>query len=316
MDAIEIFKQTIGERLKPIVVRYEPYKDVFLTHPYSHVIDNDFEKRFSDIIFDSIIFYAYEKDEIESEYQKSRLNNLRKASRIAYERRVPKTEKLNDGLLGELTLDSFIKLFFPNIEMVYSRVKYLERYPHKESTEKRAGHEVKGYDGILFSVDGKEKCFWLGQVKTGDWDYCLKEIKEDINKSIIKNYFGDAMVIMCDIMRAVSSVSPELIKIIDEINDILFDCADRKERVDNVIKYFKENNIKVRIPCLLMPDESDYTDMEALQSTIKSKLRSAFKGFSVENEGDLNIEILMLIFPLRDLNKVRQSFLEVRKEWL
>ena len=75
MDAIEIFKQTIGERLKPIVVRYEPYKDVFLTHPYSHVIDNDFEKRFSDIIFDSIIFYAYEKDEIESEYQKSRLNN-------------------------------------------------------------------------------------------------------------------------------------------------------------------------------------------------------------------------------------------------
>ena len=46
MDAIEIFKQTIGERLKPIVVRYEPYKDVFLTHPYSHVIDNDFEKRF------------------------------------------------------------------------------------------------------------------------------------------------------------------------------------------------------------------------------------------------------------------------------
>ena len=70
MNAIEIFKELIGERLTPLIVKYDPYKDGFTTHPYRHVFDDNFERIFTDIIFDSIIFYAYEKDEIEKEYQK------------------------------------------------------------------------------------------------------------------------------------------------------------------------------------------------------------------------------------------------------
>ena len=38
MDAIEIFKQLIGEKIKPMIIKYEPYKDVFTTHPYSHIL--------------------------------------------------------------------------------------------------------------------------------------------------------------------------------------------------------------------------------------------------------------------------------------
>lgn len=150
MNANEIFKQLIGEKIKPMIIKYEPYKDVFTTHPYSHILDVDFEERFTDAVFDSILFYAYEKDEIEKEYQKCHLDDLRKASRVAYENRVPKTEKETDGLLGELTLDCFIKLFFPDIEMLYSRAKYLERRPHKEETVERKGHEIRGYDGMVF----------------------------------------------------------------------------------------------------------------------------------------------------------------------
>lgn len=104
MNAIEIFKELIGERLTPLIVKYDPYKDVFTTHPYRHIFDDNFERIFTDVIFDSIIFYAYEKDEIEKEYQKGHLGDLRRASRVAYENRVPKTEKETDGLLGELTL--------------------------------------------------------------------------------------------------------------------------------------------------------------------------------------------------------------------
>ena len=176
MDAIEIFKRLIGEKIKPMIIKYEPYKNVFTTYPYSHILDADFEERFTDTVFDSILFYAYEKDEIEKEYQKGHLDDLRKASRVAYENRVPKTEKEADGLLGELTLDCFIKLFFPDIEMLYSRAKYLERRPHKEETVERKGHEIKGYDCMVFSIENGKKYFWVGQVKTGDWKYCLDGI--------------------------------------------------------------------------------------------------------------------------------------------
>ena len=97
MKAIEIFKQLIGKRLSPLIVKYDPYKDVFTAHPYRHIFDENFESNFTDVIFDSIIFYAYEKDEIEKEYNKSRLKDLQKAARTAYENRIPKTEKETDA---------------------------------------------------------------------------------------------------------------------------------------------------------------------------------------------------------------------------
>lgn len=314
MNAIEIFKQLIGDKIKPMIIQYSPYKDVFITHPYSHILDTDFEEKFTDTIFDSILFYAYEKDEIEKEYQKGHLDDLRRASRVAYESRVPKTEKETDGLLGELTLDSFIKLFFPDIEMLYSRAKYLERIPHKEETVERKGHEIKGYDSMVFSIENGQKYFWVGQVKTGDWKYCLDGIKEDINKSIIKYYFADAITILCDIMRAVNSTSVELSKIIDNINDIIFDCnSNRAEQTERILQYFKQEQIVIRIPCLVMPNESDYYDSSKLIDNMKAKIKNAFKDFVLVNNDNLDIEVLLLVFPLRNLDKVRELFLEERK---
>lgn len=314
MNASEIFKQLIGNKIKPMIIKYEPYKDVFTTHPFSHILDTDFETRFTDTIFDSIIFYAYEKDEIEKEYQKGHLADLRRASRVAYENRVPKTEKEADGLLGELTLDSFIKLFFPDIEMLYSRAKYLERRPHKEEFVERKGHEIKGYDSMVFSVENGQKYFWVGQAKTGDWNYCLTEIKNDINKGILKHYFTDAVAILCDIMRAVNSSSEKLSKIIDDINAIIFDCnRNRAKQTVKILQYFKQEQIVIRIPCLLMPDESNYEDSNKLINNIKVKVKHAFKEFVLDNNDNLDIEVLLLVFPLRNLKKVRKLFLEERK---
>ena len=163
MNAMEIFKTVIGERLKPLIIKYTPYMDSFETHPFRHSFDADFEKNFSDLLYDNIVFYAYEKDEIEKEYEKRRLTNLKVASKVAYER-IPKTERKADGLMGELTLDCFIKWFFPDIEFLFSRAKYTERIPHKEKEAKNNRQEIKGYDSLVFSLENGMKVFWVGQV--------------------------------------------------------------------------------------------------------------------------------------------------------
>lgn len=314
MDAIEIFHKLIGDKIEPLIVRYSPYSDTFITHPYRHTFDNDFEKKFSEILFDSIIFYAYEKDEIEKEFQKGRLSDLQNAARVAYENRVPKTEKEADGLMGELTLDAFIKLYHPNIELLYSRAKYIEKLPHKEASPERKGHEIKGYDGMVFSIEDEQKYFWVGQVKTGKWDYCLSEIKNDINKSIIKYYFADSIAILCDIMRATNSVSTELNKIIDDINDIIYNnISDREIKTQLILDYFKKEHIKIRIPCLLMPNEANYSDSSKLLELIKNKTHNAFSEFKVTGKDNLDIEILLIVFPLRNLEETRKLFLAVRK---
>lgn len=64
MNANEIFQNMIGSELEGLVVKYTPYNENFDVHPYRQSITTDFEKQFADLLFDSIIFYAFEKEEI------------------------------------------------------------------------------------------------------------------------------------------------------------------------------------------------------------------------------------------------------------
>ena len=115
-------------------------------------------------------------------------------------------------------------------------------------------------------------------------------------------------------MRAVNSTSVELSKIIDDINDIIFDCnSNRAEQTERILQYFKQEQIIIRIPCLVMPNESDYDDSSRLIDNIKTKIKNAFKDFVLVNNNKLDIEVLLLVFPLRNLDKVRELFLEERK---
>lgn len=107
MEAIQIFQELVGAQLTPIVFQYQPYTDTFLTYPYHHSTVSRFESEFAELMFDCIVFYAYEKEEIEKEYNHGNFCTLRTVARNAYERRVPKTEQETDGLLGKLALDSF-----------------------------------------------------------------------------------------------------------------------------------------------------------------------------------------------------------------
>lgn len=64
MESIDIFKEVIRSRICPLVVKYKPYMDRFETYPFRHAFDRNFENMFANVLFDSIVFYAYEKDEL------------------------------------------------------------------------------------------------------------------------------------------------------------------------------------------------------------------------------------------------------------
>ena len=85
------------------------------------------------------------------------------------------------------------------------------------------------------------------------------------------------------------------------------------EQTAKILQYFKQEQIVIRIPCLLMPGESNYDDSNKLIDNIKLKVKNAFKEFILDNNDNLDIEVLLLVFPLRNLKKVRELFLEVRK---
>ena len=198
--------------------------------------------------------------------------------------------------------------------MLYSRVKKVETVPRINLDIKRNGQEIKGYDGLVFSEQNGRKYMWTGQVKTGSWEYCLGAIKQDIDKSILKTYFADSMLIMADYLRAVSDNSTSLNQIVNDINDLQFEYSKNESILHTkIVDYFKKNDITIRIPCLIMAEEDKYLDDTELLNIIKSKCSNAFNGFQINNQEGLNIEVIFLVFPIRNLKKLREYFLDIRK---
>ena len=121
------------------------------------------------------------------------------------------------------------------------------------------------------------------------------------------------MAILSDIMMATSDLSNDLKSIIDDLNDILLDYPTETEaRHSKIIEYFKKNGIVVRVPCMIIAEEEEYTDTEKLLASIKCRCRKAFEGYCENNDCGLSIEVMLMVFPVRDLKKLRQAFLDER----
>lgn len=292
MTAKELFKNLIYDKIKPLVVRYDIAGKKFNYDAFSHVQTENINEQLVDVLIDSILFYAFENDELENEYRKNRLGDVRKAAIAAYHARVSKTERKEDGLMGELILDMYLRAIYKDAEILYSRVLYRDRVPTKEYKK-----EIKGYDSICFSCDRNQPKIWLGQVKTGDLGYCLKSIKEDLNKNILKDYLSSSMLIAADINRNKKSLMSE---IVDGINDIQLNfCTDKDNLYSEMIDYLKEKEIIFVMPAMCVFESKNYkVSEEAIIAEIESLVKDKLEQFCLENLEELSTEILFVIIPV------------------
>ena len=81
-----------------------------------------------------------------------------------------------------------------------------------------------------------------------------------------------------------------------------------------IVTYFKEENITIRVPCLIIADEKSYSGEKTLLEIIKTKVKDSFDDFNIANDAGLNIEVLLLVFPVQNIGKIRSEFLGVRKQ--
>lgn len=308
MTAKELFKKLIYNKMKPLVVRYDIAGKKFNYDAFSHVQTENINEQIVDVLIDSILFYAFENDELENEYQKNRLADVRKAAIAAYHARVPKTERKEDGLMGELILDMYLRAIYTDAEILYSRVLYRDHVPTKEYKQ-----EIKGYDSICFSCDNNQPKIWLGQVKTGKLDYCLNSIKEDLNKNILKNYLSSSLLIAADINRNKESIMSD---IVDGINDIQLDfCTDKDSLYSEMINYLKEKEIVFMMPAMCVFESKNYKVSEkAITAEIESLVKDNLEQFCLENLEGLLTEILFVILPVESLSNLRDKFLHFRTQ--
>ena len=65
MTAKEIYQLFVGNRLKPLVIEFDPYSEKYKYYPYHHINDDSFEETFANLMFDNIVFYAFEKKDVQ-----------------------------------------------------------------------------------------------------------------------------------------------------------------------------------------------------------------------------------------------------------
>ncbi|OXS52152.1 hypothetical protein B1A99_34920 [Cohnella sp. CIP 111063] len=303
----ELYDSFIGERARTLIVSYDPRKHKYEYKPYSHSNQPKAIDELSNLIIENMIFYAFSEEEvIEQHKQFGLLADLKVAAQYAYEQRLPKRKNPDtDGTTGEVLLDILIQVFEPVSQKMIARAKYKQQGDNSE---------IKGYDALYFTKNDNEISLWMGQVKTGTYSYCKNSIFVDLNEKYILDYFCKSVFYIADKVE-----SSSLLPLLKEINKICFDSIKNKwsnnEKKRALIDLLEQNQIKIKIPCLLAYTSDIYKENGNLKESIEQIVNKAIKDMDTTDfliAPDLDHEIIFIIFPFQDIAKLRSKIIEFK----
>lgn len=313
-----LYNDLIQGKVKSLIVDYIPavqkekhYNYLFKHHQLREGVANEI----SELLIDSILFYAYSISEIE--IQKLNLLGLREAAKYALSERLAKRQNTNsDGLVGELMLDILIQTNEPDAKKIFTRAKY---------TRFQDNSEITGYDAAYFlkKQDGRIE-LWLGQSKAGSLGYCEDGICKDLNSKYLDRYFSEAIRYMKD-RGFDESPDCDLTELLVGINEIIFNALsdsqsieERKLKIeDGIFALLSKKNVTVKVPCLIMFDSRIYENGTSFQDKMEelcNKIFSYFEKKAFDYTKKLQVSIVFLIFPVSQLKEIKKNITDIKKE--
>lgn len=305
----DIYNELITKKLNTAIIEYSPQQHNYIYRGYSHKTEATSIDHVVNLVIEDMVFYAFsEKEVLEMNEDFKILSDLREAAKYAYIQRLPKRLNSNsDGTLGEVLLDIFIQAYSPNAEKLVIRAKH---------TEIKSKNEITGYDALYFTKENSDIFIWLGQAKAGKKYYCKTSIEEDLKEKFKKDYFADTAFFIAD-----RCDTEELQKLLREINKICYKAQTNKYskdiKVDKLMGLLKSNNIKIKIPCLIAYTKNIYDDESKLKQYITNEMqeiKDKFDNQSFPIEVDMSYELIFYIFPVQDVDYMRDKIIELKKE--
>lgn len=305
----ELYDNLIGEKFRASIIKYDPQSKRYKYCGYSHKVQENALDHLSEMIIDDMIFYAFtEKEILKLNDNMQILSDLRTAAKYAYVERLPKRlNSKSDGTMGEVLLDIFIQLSFANAKKLVARAK------HSEMNSKK---EITGYDALYFTIEGSEICLWLGQAKAGQKKYCKESIVEDLQVKYKKEYFTDTAFYIAD-----KNEAKELENLLEEINRVCYFAQMRKwsgtQKIDKLVDVLKNNNVKLRIPCLISYTQDIYNDKNKLGQFIIAEMNEIISEFDIKIfpiDIGLDYDIIFYVLPVKDVDYIRDKSVDLKKE--
>lgn len=295
----EIYHKEMLMQCNGIILIYSPLTNKYEFQPFSHNIGNNCVEELSSLMRKNLLFYCYGEEEIIKYYRKNTFCNLEQAAKYAYKNRLPKRLATSDGLPGEVLLDLLIQL--------YTKDAY--KLGVRQIMRQDDNNEIKGYDLTYFSLHNEEVTLWLGQAKLGEKSYCRTGIQRDLLEKFKKEYLSKQVFFVCDKSVGVTEECEKLTNIINQINIATLDMEEHL-RASALLRCFEENNIKIKIPCLLAYEQADvYADLSCVYQKIDEELADIQKYFSktLYDFNGFTPKILFYIFPIKCLEKLRDN---------
>lgn len=295
----DIFKKEIIEKSKGVIFSYFPLEDRYYYFPYSHAISEKAVEDLSKLMRLDLYFYAFGEEEVVNSYEKNQFASLEQASKYAYKQRLPKRADINDGLPSEVLLDLLVQIYNPRAYKLAVRTIFRQD----------DNNEIKGYDLTYFTKDEQDISLWLGQAKLGSKDYCKSGIHSDLCEKYEALYLTHQVFFVCDKRYSLTDEAKAILESIEKINIVMTDEND-ETRAKKLIDFFCEQNIKIKIPCLLAyENDTLYKNSKKLHEMINLEVESIrayfykktykFSGFSPE--------IIFYVFPIESIVRLRDK---------
>lgn len=295
----KIYEREISLEGTGVILIYSPVTNNYRFQPFSHNTDSDCVEQLSTLMRKNLLFYCYGEDEVVTHYQKGIFSDLEKAATYAYRNRLPNRLANSDGLPGEVLLDLLVQL--------YEKDAY--KLAVRPILRQNDNTEIKGYDLTYFTLHDDGIALWLGQAKLGQKAYCKTGIHNDLLDKFKKEYLSGQMFFVCDKQVGVTEESQTITDIINQINIVTLEENEEK-RALALLECFNKYNITINIPCLVAYEENSvYCDASFISQKMENELKEMQQYFSqnVYSFEGFKPQIILYIFPLKDLTKLRDD---------
>lgn len=304
-DYKKIYSREIEELFKKEILTYDIIQENNIFQALSHNCNtlcntscsHQCFKSLGQLMRKNIIFYCYGEEEIVKKEKIGALKDLEKASRYAYKNRLPKRKPIQDGLPGEVLFDLIIQVLYPDAYKMAVRTIFRQN----------DNNEIKGYDLTYFTIEHDKVTLWLGQAKLGEKSYCKSGINDDLAKKFESQYLSKQIYFLADKQCGLTKEGVKLTNTINELN--LINCDENDEhRAQEFIKFIKEKDISINIPCLLAyGGKSVYKDIEKVEEAMNIEVNSIKKYFQDHkyNFEGFFPQLIFFVFPLEDLDNLR-----------
>lgn len=307
MNFLNEYLSKLFENYQKVIYKFDTTIENYKYIPLVHVSDTDWSDKMTNLLIKNLLNYCYYEKELQSDNftDITRLEDY--LAEATLERLNERLNESSDGLVGELLLDLMLREEYRNCNTLLCRPLFQQ----KEKLKK----EFTGYDSLLLIEENDKLSLLLGQAKAGNYDYCKKGIKEDLNTKYGTTYFGKTM---CYIKERQTQIvdNKKITELLTKINKICIDLLRFPvEKHNKICELIKEENVKLIFPCLLFYNNpSIYAqNMESLLNVELKKVISFFD----ELKFDINLyeyEIHFYIFPTINVSNIRNSLIDYKKD--